>query len=39
MEKDLKIQFLQNQIDEVYKVYKKKINQTDPGMNSIKTLG
>lgn len=39
MEKDLKIQFLQNQIDEVYKVYKKKMKDTDPGMKSIKTLG
>ena len=38
MEKELKIQFLQNQMDQVYSVYKKKLKDV-PSTKSMRTLG
>lgn len=39
MEKDLKIQFLQNQMDQIYSVYSKKMKDIDPSKKRLKTLG
>ena len=39
MEKELKIQFLQSQMDQIYGVYKRKIKDVEPSTRTMKTLG